>query len=341
MKKAESFILGTRKSMLARWQTEHVKALLEEALPATPFEIQVFVTRGDRILDTPLPEIGGKGLFTLELENALHSGAIDLAVHSLKDLPTDSPDGITLGAIPERENPADVLVSRTGKSLAALPKRARIGTSSKRRAAQLLHFRPDFQIIDIRGNIDTRLAKALDPDGPYDGTILAYAGLHRLGREDAIAEILSEQVMLPAPGQGALGIQCRDELDSRSLFSSIAHERSTQEVTAERAFLAALGGGCSTPVAARGTIRWGRLMFVGRVLAPDGSQMIEVAGSDLPCKGRRLGEHVAQKALDQGALNLMGMESAPRAGTMPQDALLGRRSIGSTQIQAQHFVEGK
>ncbi|RME63951.1 MAG: hydroxymethylbilane synthase, partial [Caldilineae bacterium] len=197
--------IGTRGSALARWQTDHVAALLREAWPALQVDIQVIRTRGDRVLDTPLPLVGGKGLFTAELEHALRSGAIDFAVHSLKDLPTEDAPGLTVGAIPARAPVQDVLISREGMDLDHLPPGATIGTSSRRRAAQLLHHRPDLHILDIRGNVDTRIRKTLDPNGPYDATILAQAGLERLELLEGLpAHVLPFQVMLPAPGQGAL-----------------------------------------------------------------------------------------------------------------------------------------
>lgn len=298
-------ILGTRRSKLALWQTEHVQSLLQVAHPQTAFDVQIFVTKGDKIIDKPLPEIGGKGLFTLELENALRGGEIDIAVHSLKDLPTESPDGLTLGAIPARENPADVLISRSGLPLDKLPTGARIGTSSRRRAAQLLHFRPDLQIIDIRGNVDTRLAKTLDPNGPYDGAVLAYAGLERLGLGETITQVLPNEIMLPAPGQGALGVQCRDDADSGSLLAPLHHVDAAAEVNAERAFLAGLGGGCSTPVAARGRIENERLMLVGRVLSMDGVRVIEVEIAGSVDEAEVLGKALAEEALAGGAAQIL------------------------------------
>lgn len=267
--------LGTRGSLLARWQTEHVGQLLQAAWPGLRIETTVLVTRGDQVLDTPLPLIGGKGLFTAELEAALHSGAIDIAVHSLKDLPTEVPSGLALGAIPPRVNPADVIVSRAGYTLATLPPGATVGTSSRRRAAQLLRQRPDLQLLDIRGNLDTRIRKALDPAGPYDAIVLAAAGIERLGYGDAISQILTPEQMLPAPGQGALGIQCRDEPTTRAQLAPLNSAATALAVTAERAFLLGLGGGCSVPIAAYATVDAGQLWLRGRVSAPDGSAQHE------------------------------------------------------------------
>ncbi|MBZ0274744.1 MAG: hydroxymethylbilane synthase, partial [Anaerolineae bacterium] len=193
----ETLRFGTRGSDLALWQTRYVMALLKEAQPSLEVEYEIIRTRGDQVLDTPLPLVGGKGVFTAELEAALHEKRVDCAVHSLKDLPTEQPDGLTIGAIPVRANPADALISRAGYTLATLPQGARVGTSSTRRAAQLLHKRPDLQLLDIRGNVDTRIRKALAVDGDYDAIVLAYAGLDRLGFTDVVSQILDFDDMLP------------------------------------------------------------------------------------------------------------------------------------------------
>lgn len=305
--------LGTRGSELARWQTEYVKARLQEAWPGVQFEIQIISTRGDVVLDTPLPLIGGKGVFTAELESALREGEIDFAVHSLKDLPTESPPGLTVGAAPERASVNDVLISRGGHGLDALPVGASVGTSSRRRAAQLLHRRPDLMLVDIRGNVPTRITKALDPDGLYDALVLARAGLERLNLLDHVSEELALDVMLPAPGQGALAVQCRDEIDSLALLQPLNHAETWAAVTAERAFLDGLGGGCATPVAAYAHVEGGELRLRGRVIAVDGSRRIEVSGaaafSGQPASdaqaARRLGLELARQALEQGADGLL------------------------------------
>ncbi len=293
--------LGTRGSALARWQTDFVSQLLQDAWPGLDLEIQTISTQGDRVIDTPLPLIGGKGLFTLELEEALRSGRIDFAVHSLKDLPTENPAGLRVGAIPDRANPRDALVCRGDHTLETLPKGATVGTSSRRRAAQLLRCRPDLQILDIRGNVDTRIRKVKDPDGPYDATILAYAGLRRLGLTEVVSELLPLDLMLPAPGQGSLAVQCRDEDVSLSLLAPI-HDRGTAlAVTAERAFLAGLGGGCSVPVAAYAYLEDDILHARGRVSATDGSRQIDVSISGEPEQAKQLGAELASMALGQGA----------------------------------------
>jgi len=297
--------LGTRGSALARWQTDYIAARLNAAWPGLTIEVEILRTQGDRILDKPLPLIGGKGLFTAELEAALHSGAIDLAVHSLKDLPTDLPPGIVIGAIPVRANVQDVAVSRSGQPLAALPPDAVVGTSSRRRAAQLRHAYPHLRTADIRGNVDTRIRKALDPDGAYDAILLAAAGVERLERSDAITEMLPLDLMLPAPGQGALAVQCRDEAGLLRLLQPLDDAATRAAVTAERAFLSGLGGGCSVPVAAYAVILHNRLHLRGRVASLDGRGFVDVAGDAAPEDAAELGVTLAAQALTQGAVQLL------------------------------------
>lgn len=297
------FKLGTRKSALALWQTHYVADLLRAAHPGIAIEIMPFSTRGDETLDKALPAIGGKGVFTEALEQALRDGVIDFAVHSLKDLPTDDADGLTVGAITRRAHAGDALVSKDGLTLDELPHGAVIGTSSRRRSAQLLAHRPDLRIIDIRGNVGTRIDKALAPDSAYDATLLACAGLDRLNLNQHIAEVLPFEIMLPAPGQGALGVQCRADADSRAMLAPIHHAETAICVKAERAFLAALGGGCSLPVAAYAEIRKGVLNLRGRVCELDGKQMIDVHGSGT--HPRTLAGELAQAAVMQGADRLI------------------------------------
>jgi hydroxymethylbilane synthase len=305
--------IGTRGSALARRQTDYAADLLRAAYPGLKVEIVVMTTRGDQVLDAPLPLIGGKGVFTAELEDALRSGQIDLAVHSLKDLPTDDPDGIAIGAILPRASVEDALVSRAGHTLETLPEGATVGTSSRRRAGQLLHARPDLRCIDLRGNVDTRLRKALDLDGPYDAIVLAQAGLERLDRLDIISQTLPLDVMLPAPGQGALAVQCRDEEPSLALLRPLDHAATRVAVTAERAFLSGLGGGCSVPVAAYGRIDSGSLSLLGRVTSLDGSQQIDVsltgefdvATGSSTAEARQLGHGLAEQALQQGVAPML------------------------------------
>lgn len=303
--------LGTRGSDLARWQTNYVLNLLQQAHHDLKTEVQVFVTQGDKVLDKPLPQVGGKGLFTAELESALRGGSIDVAVHSLKDLPTEQPEGLALGAIPVRANPADVLVSREGFTLETLSHGATIGTSSRRRAAQLRHLRPDLQIKDIRGNVDTRIRKALEPELGYDAVLLAYAGLDRLELTHFISQVLPLDVMLPAPGQGALGVQCRDDELSRHFLKPLHHHETALAVTAERAFLSGLGGGCSLPIAAYARRdETGKLRLDGRVNSADGATQIDVNTfvMDETMEGASIaGIALAQEALMQGARALLAV----------------------------------
>jgi hydroxymethylbilane synthase len=299
--------LGTRSSKLAQWQTNHVRELLLRAWPTLDARTQIVTTQGDRALDLPLSVVGGKGVFTAELEEALRQRAIDLAVHSLKDLPTAQAQGLIIGAIPARADPRDALISRAGHTLETLPHGATVGTSSPRRGAQLLHARPDLRIRDLRGNVDTRIAKALDPDGPYDAIVLALAGVQRLAREEVISEIIPIEMLLPAPGQAALAVQCRDEEESRALLAPITDAPTVLHVTAERAFLTGLGGGCAVPVAAYAWTENGRLHLRGRVTATDGGRQVDVRldGAISSDGASDLGRRLAQSALEQGARELL------------------------------------
>ncbi len=308
--------LGTRGSALARWQTGWVSTRLGGAWPDLDCQVKLFTTSGDRTqsVDKPLPEIGGKGLFTEELENALRSGEIDLAVHSLKDLPIDTASGLAIGAICKREDARDALISRSGSTLASLPPGARVGTSSLRRSAQLLAARPDLTLLSLRGNVDTRIRKAMN--GQYDAIVLAAAGVLRLGLGEHIAEYLPFDVMLPAPGQGALAVQCRaDDGVALELLAAIDDPDCRAAVTAERAFLNALGGGCSAPVAAyaqsttlrhcSGQVRnpQSKIQMTGLVASPDGRRAIRVSGEGNDPLA--LGAELAQQALAQGAGELL------------------------------------
>lgn len=291
-------IFATRPSKLARWQTNYVMDLLQQAIPDLVCEEVVITTRGDQVLDKPLPEIGGKGLFTQELEVELLSGSVDIAVHSLKDLPVEDSPGLTVGAIPMREDPRDVIVSPAGHSLETLPKGAVLGTSSLRRQAQALARRPDLQVKSIRGNVDTRIRKV--QEGKYDAAVMAGAGITRLGLDQHIAAWLPFTVMLPAPGQGALGIQCRAE-DERvlSILHEIHDEHAARSVKAERAFLLALGGGCSLPVGAYAQVENEMISMEGLVAATNGTRLIKVSGRGADAQA--LGNQLAGQALEQGA----------------------------------------
>jgi hydroxymethylbilane synthase len=317
-------IFATRPSALARWQTQWVMNALKSIHPGLVCEEKVITTQGDKILDKPLPEIGGKGLFTQELESELLSGAVHCAVHSLKDLPVENPDGLTVGCIPVRAEVRDALISKDGFTLAALPPQAVVGTSSLRRAAQLLAARPDLRTESLRGNVDTRLRKALE--GRYDAIVLAGAGLTRLGLDPHVTEWLSLDVMLPAPGQGALAVQCRSsDQTTLRLLAALEDEPTRRAVTAERAFLSGLGGGCAVPVAAYaecqvsdglvsgGLVSGGSVSgasgsgvrLTGLVISVDGKRAIKVTGTGTdPLK---LGNELARKAIMQGADEILAL----------------------------------
>lgn len=301
--------IGTRGSALARWQTDHIAEALRAAHPGLSVEVVIISTRGDRVLDTPLPLLGGKGAFTAELESALLSGEIDCAVHSLKDLPVTDPPGLTVAAIPERADPRDVLISRDGYILDDLPYGAQIGTSSPRRAAQLRHYRRDLTTLDVRGNIDTRVKKALDPAGDYDAILLAAAGLMRLGMDAVITELLPTEVMLPAPGQAALAVQALDGSPAAGLLAALDHAPTRAAVTAERTFLKGLGGGCALPVAAHAAIDGDILTLRGLVISPDGSQVWRGTQTGDPAHAADLGAALAENALSDGAADLLAGQS--------------------------------
>lgn len=295
--------IGTRGSALALAQTTTVADALRAAYPNADISIVTVTTTGDRITDVPLSVAAKQdaGLFTTALERALLDGDIDLAVHSLKDVPTGGTAGLVIGAIPSRENPSDVLVSRAGYTFATLPHGASVGSSSRRRAAQIWRLRPDLNVIDLRGNIDTRLRKAADPAGPYDAILIAYAGLARLGRLDAVSETLPIETFLTAPGQGALGIQCRENADWLALLRPLHNADTGDAVTAERAFLSGLGGGCTLPVGAFGITGGERLHLSAEILTPDGRERVFVKGTFDRTNPLLAGETLAQQALAQGA----------------------------------------
>ena len=294
-------IFATRPSALARRQTQWIINALKNIHGDLVCEEKIITTQGDKILDKPLPEIGGKGLFTQELEAELLSGRVHCAVHSLKDLPVEIPAGLTIGCIPIRAEVRDVLISAKGYTLQKLPKGASVGTSSLRRSAQLLAQRPDLRTESLRGNVDTRVRKALD--GQYDAIILAGAGLTRLGLEKHVTEWLPTDVMLPAPGQGALAVQCRaDDPSTLHLLSGIEDDSIRRSITAERAFLQALGGGCSIPVAAYATVngvRSSMISLTGLVISEDGQAVIRVTGEGTDAL--QLGNSLAKQAIENGA----------------------------------------
>ncbi|MDE2420993.1 MAG: hydroxymethylbilane synthase [Gammaproteobacteria bacterium] len=296
--------IATRKSPLALWQAEHIKARLLELHPTLQVNLVTFVTQGDKILDTSLSKIGGKGLFVKELEQALLDGRADLAVHSMKDVPMDLPDGLELAVICEREDPTDAFVSNHYQCLADLPKGARLGTSSLRRCSQLKHFRPDLEIVDLRGNVGTRLSK-LDA-GEYDAIILASAGLKRLGLGERIRECLDTTMSLPAVGQGALGLECRvGDVRVTDLIASLADPTTNSCVRAERAFNHRLMGGCQVPIAGFATLTEDQLTLEGRVGSVDGQVLLKDQITGSAADAERLGVMLAERLLNAGADQLL------------------------------------
>ncbi len=296
--------IATRQSPLALWQAEHIRARLQTLHPSLEVELVTFVTQGDKILDTPLAKIGGKGLFVKELEAALLDGRADLAVHSMKDVPMTLPEGLALPVICEREDPLDAFVSNDYTHFDELPLGAKVGTSSLRRKCQILKARPDLQIIDLRGNVGTRLSK-LD-NGLYDAIILASAGLKRLGLQHRIRHTLAPHLSLPAVGQGALGLECREQDQAvLALIAPLAHAQTDACVRAERAFNAYLEGGCQVPIAGYATLQNGNLHLEGRVGQVDGQKLLIAQQQDQIQNAVALGESVAQALLEQGAKQLL------------------------------------
>jgi hydroxymethylbilane synthase len=296
--------IATRKSPLALWQAEYIQQRLQQQFPTLAVELLSFVTQGDKILDTPLAKIGGKGLFVKELESALLDGRADIAVHSMKDVPMQLPEGLVLPVICERADPFDAFVSNDYARFAQLPLGARVGTSSLRRRCQLLAQRPDLQILDLRGNVGSRLAK-LD-EGQYDAIILASAGLQRLGLAQRIRHSLDPAISLPAVGQGALGIECRAQ-DQRILayIEFLNHPETAVCVRAERAFNAHLEGGCQVPIAAFAQLIDQQLHIEGRVGQTDGKQLLLAQQHGDSTQAEALGVALAKDLLAQGADQLL------------------------------------
>jgi len=291
--------LGTRGSPLALAQSREVAAALEAKHPGLQVHLTVIRTTGDRIQDRPLANVGGKGLFVKEIEDALLQGRIELAVHSMKDLPAHLPPGLTLGAITAREEARDVLVARKARSLDALPPGARVGTSSLRRQSQLLHRRPDLTVVPLRGNVDTRLRKLTE--GSLDAIVVAAAGLKRLGVEPALAISLPLDVSLPAPGQGALGVEIReDDRATAALVAVLEDDASRIAVTAERAFLKRLGGSCQVPIGAYGTVQGDLLTLAGLLASPDGKALVRDTLTGPAPEAEALGTILAERLLAQG-----------------------------------------
>jgi hydroxymethylbilane synthase len=295
--------VGTRGSTLAMWQAKYVASLIETKHSDIQIELVKIKTTGDKILDAPLARIGGKGLFTKEIEEALLDGRVDLAVHSMKDLPTELPEGLKLGAIMEREDPRDAFISRDGRLLDQLEKGEKIGTSSLRRQAFLLNIYPDIDIVSIRGNVDTRLRKVESED--LAGIMLASAGVRRMGFEDRITTYMQPEIMIPAIGQGALGIEIRAD-DSRvePIVSELNHETTATCILVERAFLQRMGGGCQVPLAAHAQIENDSMTVRTAVVHPNGSPMMREQYSG-PMQKASLGSQLADTLLSQGADKIM------------------------------------
>jgi hydroxymethylbilane synthase len=296
--------IGTRGSKLALWQANWVKSSLEDKHPSLSIELVAIKTKGDKILDVPLAKVGGKGLFVKEIEEALLDGRIDLAVHSMKDMPGEIPKGLCIGAIPQREIPQDVLISRNKKRLSKLGPGAKIGTSSLRRKAQLLHARPDLIVLPLRGNLDTRLKK-LETEN-LDAIVLAAAGVKRLGLENRITETLDENIMLPAVGQGALCIEVRqnDPL-VEPIVVTLEHPQTRVVILGERAFLNRLEGSCQVPIAAYGEIDKNTFTLAGLVATVDGRTLIKETLSGSEDSSEIIGSKLADRLIDMGAMDII------------------------------------
>jgi hydroxymethylbilane synthase len=303
----DRLIVGTRGSELALWQSKHIKSRLSSLFPTLHVELRVIKTLGDRVLDSPLSRIGDKGLFTKEIERALADKTIDLAVHSMKDVPTQLPEGLVIGAITEREDVRDVFVAHPGKNHSHfndLPRGSQIATGSLRRRSQLLHARPDLQIVEIRGNLNTRMKKL--EESFWDGMILAHAGVVRLGWEARITEILPLETMLPAVGQGALAIEIReDDTTTREKVQALHHDSTAKSVLGERALLRYLEGGCQVPIGTYGRIEDGRFCLDAIIGSIDGRRVVrgEIAGA--PAQSEQLGENLARHLLSKGGKEIL------------------------------------
>lgn len=297
-------VIGTRGSKLALWQANHIAGRLAAEHPGLEILLRHIVTTGDKILDVPLAKIGGKGLFTKELENAMLAGEIDLAVHSLKDMPTELPAGLTLAAITERLDPGDAFISPRYKTIDQLPQGATIGTSSLRRKAQLLMYRPDLKIVDLRGNIDTRLRK-LEQEN-LDGILLAVSGLTRLGWDDSITQIVPMDICLPAVGQGALALEAREgDSEVLTLLACLEHADTRHAVSAERAFLREVEGGCQIPIGVYGRMENAKLLLEAVIASPDGASAIREKTEGNAADAARLGRELACRMLDAGGRRLL------------------------------------
>lgn len=299
-----NLIIGTRQSLLALWQSNHIASLLRKQYPDCQVTLKKIVTKGDRILDVPLAQIGGKGLFTKEIETELLDGTVDLAVHSLKDMPTVLPEGLCLTAITTRANVGDAFVSNKYASFSELPQGAVLGTSSLRRKAQLLAVRPDLKIVDLRGNVDTRLRK-LD-EGQMDAIILAAAGLERLGHADRIREIIPTAVCLPAVGQGALAIEClSDNKEVRDMLAFLNNLPTKQATDAERAFLGLIEGGCQVPIGVHAEVENDNVKIEAVIASLDGSKVLRNNITGPAANAADLGRKLGQQMLAEGGEQIL------------------------------------
>ena len=297
--------VGTRGSKLALWQTEFVRRKLSDVFPDVEFEVKVIKTKGDKILDSPLSKIGDKGIFTREIEIELLNREIDIAVHSLKDLPTKLPEGLIIGAVTEREDVRDVLISKDNLKLAELPKEAVIATGSLRRRAQLLHFRNDFKFVDLRGNIDTRFRKF--DESNWDAMVLAFAGVRRMNYECRIAELISTDIVLPAVGQGAIAIEVReDDVKILDLVRRINHIETELATRSERALLRRLEGGCQVPIGAFAVVNDGKIKISAMISNFDGTFFVRDSIEGFVSNDvEELGFELAEKLLEQGGARIL------------------------------------
>ena len=304
MPEKRKFIIGSRGSELALWQTHHVKTTLEKHFPELNLEIKIIKTTGDKLLDVALAKIGDKGLFTKQIESALLLREIDLAVHSLKDLQTVQPEGLIIGAVSKRETPNDILISKKYASINELPHGAKVATGSLRRRSQLLNYRPDLEIFEIRGNVPTRIAKFEESD--LDAMILAFAGVHRLNLDQHIAQIIPFEIMLPAVGQGAMAVEIRNDDKDLREFLQVLNDAETEIcVTSERAFLRTLEGGCQVPIGANATIENDEIHLEGMVGNLNGSINWREKIGGVVGDAEKLGERLAQTLIAKGANELL------------------------------------
>ena len=296
--------IGTRGSLLALKQSTNVKETLEARWPGLRVELEIIRTTGDKIVDVPLAKVGGKGLFVKEIEDALLARTVDLAVHSMKDVPAILPEGLEIGVIPKREDPRDVLVSGSGAGISELPAGARVGTSSLRRSAQVKRLRPDAEVLNLRGNLDTRLRKL--SEGQYDAIILAAAGLHRMGWKDRITAYLEPEVFVPAIGQGAIGIEFRsDDREVRRILSPLHDPDTAVAVVAERSLLKELEGGCQVPIGGFARVDATMVELTGMVSSLDGREMFRITRSGPRVEAAEVGRRVAGELLEAGARRVL------------------------------------